>query len=92
MILIGQSAQYLTNVVLMVFHDLSYNQLDGHIPTKISTKQSLAALFLQHSYLSGQLPQELGGLKSLMNLDLSHNMLEGNIPTGFFGYISKICI
>jgi protein brassinosteroid insensitive 1 len=71
-----------TNMSLF-FLDLSYNQLNGEIPTEISAMQSLMFLFLENNYLSGQLPQELGSHQSLINLDVSYNMLEGSIPSSF---------
>ncbi|KAJ3686545.1 hypothetical protein LUZ61_015709 [Rhynchospora tenuis] len=71
------------NKVTMVFLDLSYNQLTGHIPTEISTMQSLLLLNLHHNQLSGPLPQELGELTHLFVLYLSNNMFDGMIPSSF---------
>jgi protein brassinosteroid insensitive 1 len=77
------TGEFLTNNMSFLFLDLSYNQLNGTIPTEISAMQSLIVLYLEHNYLSGQLPPEFGGLNRLIYLDLSHNRLEGSIPSSF---------
>ncbi|KAJ3684802.1 hypothetical protein LUZ61_013966 [Rhynchospora tenuis] len=74
---------YKSILLSMVHLDLSYNQLDGHIPTEISAMKSLVTLNLEHNRLLGELPQELGSLPYLELLNLSHNMLEGKIPSSF---------
>jgi protein brassinosteroid insensitive 1 len=79
----SRTGQYYGNDTSMILIDLSYNQLEGQIPTEISTMQSLALLNLKHNRLSGPLPQELGGMIHLNVLDLSHNTFEGTIPSSY---------
>ncbi|KAJ1689443.1 hypothetical protein LUZ63_013598 [Rhynchospora breviuscula] len=79
----GSTGDILRSNISMLFLDLSYNQLDGQIPTEISAMQFLGILNLEHNHLSGQLPEKLGDITHLGVLYLSHNMLEGMIPSSF---------
>ena len=78
---ISKTGHVTRNNISLVILDLSYNMLDGQIPTEIFTMQYLLSLNLENNNLMGSLPRELGGMASLVRLDLSHNMLEGNIPS-----------
>ncbi|KAJ1398685.1 Leucine-rich repeat [Sesbania bispinosa] len=57
--------------------DLSYNDLSGPIPSKISEtteKLGLVLLDLSHNQLSGEIPVKITELKSLQALILPHNL------------------
>ncbi|XP_072998662.1 brassinosteroid LRR receptor kinase BRI1-like [Typha latifolia] len=78
------STQYtFNNNGSMIFFDLSFNQLEGTIPTEIGNMFYLMILNLGHNMLSGLIPLEMGNLHHVAVLDLSHNALEGPIPPSF---------
>ena len=58
------------------------NQLQGPLPTELSSLLDLEQLLLQNNQLTGQVPAELGALENLRRLELSGNpSLNGIIPT-----------
>jgi hypothetical protein len=61
--------------------NLSWNKLEGRIPTTLSQISTLEQLDLAHNYLSGSIPEELSELPELSVLDVSSNILCGRIPT-----------
>ncbi|XVF82910.1 hypothetical protein PTKIN_Ptkin16aG0089000 [Pterospermum kingtungense] len=61
--------------------DLSYNPLDGILPTSISNlSTSLQYLYLNGCNIKGNIPMEMGTLSNMVDLDLSFNELSGSIP------------
>ncbi|KAK8939388.1 Receptor-like protein kinase BRI1-like 3 [Platanthera guangdongensis] len=64
----------------MIYLDLSYNLLAGHIPTSFGTMEYLQVLNLGHNSLTGIIPGSFGGLKMIGALDLSNNHLTGPLP------------
>ncbi|KAJ1689444.1 hypothetical protein LUZ63_013599 [Rhynchospora breviuscula] len=79
----GNTQYNFNNNGSMIFLDLSYNMLDGHIPKEIGMMHYLMILNLGHNLLSGLIPPEMGELAQVGVLDLSHNRLEGSIPESF---------
>ncbi|KAI4304077.1 hypothetical protein MLD38_039637 [Melastoma candidum] len=62
--------------------DLSFNELDGPLPSRIGkgAEKGLLLLDLSHNQFSGEIPPQITELKSLQVLLLSHNLLSGEIP------------
>ncbi|CAH1416318.1 unnamed protein product [Lactuca virosa] len=59
--------------------DLSYNYLNGTIPTQWAST-NLAFLAVTANRLSGRIPTSLGEITSLITVILENNMFFGNIP------------
>uniref|UniRef100_A0A6N2MW79 GDPGP1-like N-terminal domain-containing protein n=1 Tax=Salix viminalis TaxID=40686 RepID=A0A6N2MW79_SALVM len=59
--------------------NLSYNSLDGQVPS-LEKMQRLRALDLSHNSLSGQTPGNISRLKELVLLNFSYNSLSGFVP------------
>jgi len=59
---------------------LSYNELQGHLPDKLGNLTELQTLTLTGNGLSGDIPSTLANLNQLTYLDFSGNQLSGNIP------------
>ena len=59
--------------------DLSFNALDGSLPSEIGQCTNLedVVLLLIHYNLNGSLPSEIGQCTNLSWLDLSFNSLDG---------------
>ncbi|CAN4108761.1 unnamed protein product [Withania somnifera] len=60
--------------------DLSFNNLHGEIPNKITGLSALGTLNLSWNQLSGRIPEDIGSMQLLETLDLSSNHLSGSIP------------
>jgi Leucine-rich repeat (LRR) protein len=60
--------------------DLSYNQLQGPIPSSLSGLVGLIELSLKSNRLSGPVPSQLSSLSNLESLKLDSNGLSGPIP------------
>ena len=61
--------------------ELSFNQLNGEIPSEMGDLVHLQELRLDGFNLKGEIPRELGNLANLRVLDLSFNRLTGEIPS-----------
>ncbi|XP_028791147.1 receptor-like protein EIX2 [Neltuma alba] len=61
--------------------DLSHNQLEGEMPTRIVKLVELRFLNLSSNKLGGKIISKIGQLKSLEALDLSRNHFDGEIPS-----------
>ncbi|KAG6556903.1 hypothetical protein Mapa_001318 [Marchantia paleacea] len=68
---------------------IASNQLEGSIPSEISTLTELHFLALFENKLTGAIPTSFSNLTSLMYLTLEDNNLTGPIPN-FMSNISKI--
>ncbi|KAL2317009.1 hypothetical protein Fmac_030885 [Flemingia macrophylla] len=60
--------------------DLSWNFLNGEIPTALASMKRLITLNLSHNHLSGAIPSSFKDMVSLTNVNISNNQLEGPIP------------
>ncbi|CAA2969828.1 receptor EIX2 [Olea europaea subsp. europaea] len=79
----GEDAEYKTTLKLVKLIDLSSNNLEGEIPSEITSLVNLVGLNLSRNNLIGFLPPKIDQLKSLNFLDLSRNQLSGEIPASF---------
>ena len=61
--------------------NLSYNDLNGHIPEEIGDIVDLQELHLYGNELTGSIPAEIGNLEKLYFLGLGNNSLTGSIPS-----------
>ncbi|KAJ3692034.1 hypothetical protein LUZ60_012384 [Juncus effusus] len=61
--------------------DLSFNQLNGWIPSSLLSLNSIQYLDLSNNKLTGQLPTFLKCGSSINYLDISNNMLIGTLPS-----------
>ncbi|KAL8143027.1 hypothetical protein V2J09_016059 [Rumex salicifolius] len=59
---------------------LGNNNLDGSIPSTITSLTKLEMLDLSNNLLSGSIPPDIGQLKQLLELDLYTNCITGTIP------------
>ncbi|KAK4607821.1 hypothetical protein RGQ29_001581 [Quercus rubra] len=60
---------------------LSYNMLQGSIPSSISRLVNLTYLSLSSNNLQGSIPSSISRLVNLTHLSLSSNNLQGSIPS-----------
>ncbi|KAJ0970055.1 hypothetical protein J5N97_022932 [Dioscorea zingiberensis] len=65
---------------LLVFIDLSINELSGEIPEELARLSYLQGLNLSGNNLIGRIPDKISNLVWLESLDLSKNDLSGVIP------------
>ena len=65
---------------VLIYLDLSRNQLSGVIPTTIGGLKDLVTISLAGNQFQGPIPGSFGSLISLESLDLSGNNLSGKIP------------
>nr|GEU39163.1 leucine-rich repeat-containing protein [Tanacetum cinerariifolium] len=70
--------------------DLSYNGLNGTLPSWLFTSPSLQYLPLSYNMFSGNIPFESFALPSLIDLDLSHNQLSGHIDMQTFRKLTNL--
>ena len=68
--------------------NLSFNNLEGNIPTSIGNIVNLTTFYLFDNQLNGSIPSSLGNLVNLINLSLYNNQLSGRIPTSFGNLLS----
>ncbi|VAH56514.1 unnamed protein product [Triticum turgidum subsp. durum] len=61
--------------------DLSFNSLDGQLPTGIGNAKQLVILRVSSNKLSGDIPNTLGDCESLEGIELDSNIFSGSIPT-----------
>ncbi|XP_017984322.1 PREDICTED: probable LRR receptor-like serine/threonine-protein kinase At3g47570 [Theobroma cacao] len=59
---------------------LSYNHLEGSIPTEIGNLTMLNGLYLGKNNLEGEIPWQLGNLTLLTDLDCASNKFTGRLP------------
>ncbi len=60
--------------------NLSYDSLNGVLPTELGDLDSLTYLNLNNNDITGTIPKELNNLKILNSIYFYNNKLEGNIP------------
>ncbi|CAL4989548.1 unnamed protein product [Urochloa decumbens] len=61
--------------------ELSFNNLDGKLPTEVGNAKQLIYLGLSSNKLSGDVPGTLGNCESLEFVELDLNYFSGSIPT-----------
>ncbi|PQM43249.1 putative leucine-rich repeat receptor-like protein kinase [Prunus yedoensis var. nudiflora] len=65
----------------LTYLDLSYNEITGSLPQKISDMMPrLDSLFLGSNHIKGSVPTSFCNIETLGALDLSKNRLSGEIP------------
>ena len=60
--------------------DLSFNNLEGVLPSQIGDLENLQTLNLFRNKISGVIPESIGNLKQLTSLNIAFNALEGRLP------------
>ncbi|XP_061360937.1 receptor-like protein EIX2 isoform X2 [Gastrolobium bilobum] len=70
--------------------DLSFNKLQGEIPTSFGNMCSLQILYLSNNTLSGEIPKSIGLLSELEDLSMRGNSLEGDVTESHLSNFSKL--
>ncbi|KAG6675026.1 hypothetical protein I3842_15G078700 [Carya illinoinensis] len=70
--------------------DLSYNKLNGSIPTDMLSPSNLQSVDLSYNLLNGLIPSNIS--PSLVRLRLGSNSLDGPIPSSVFGKLEKLIL
>ncbi len=78
---IGEWKGVRTNLGRVYDLDVSWNGLNGPIPSELGNLTFLSSLRLYGNQLSGEIPSEMGDLSNLRYLELNHNQLSGQIPS-----------
>ncbi|CAI5480194.1 unnamed protein product [Closterium sp. Yama58-4] len=65
---------------VVIFGDLSSNQLSGSIPASVSALSQLTTLYLYKNQLTGSIPAEIGSMTKLEYVSLANNQLNGAVP------------
>ncbi|XP_057808905.1 MDIS1-interacting receptor like kinase 2-like [Salvia miltiorrhiza] len=60
--------------------NLSYNELNTHLPLSLANLTNLHVLDLSYNSIVGVIPPEIGSLSKLTYLKLCHNPLNGELP------------
>ncbi|XP_020102152.1 probable LRR receptor-like serine/threonine-protein kinase At1g06840 isoform X3 [Ananas comosus] len=77
----------LSGIPQLGYLDLSWNQLEGSIPTnKLST--NVTTIDLSHNFLNGTIPSNFSGLPNLQLLSLANNLLYGSVPSNLWDNIT----
>ncbi|KAJ0967192.1 hypothetical protein J5N97_024109 [Dioscorea zingiberensis] len=76
----GRDVRYDKLLPLLIFIDLSSNELSGEIPDELVDLSYLQSLNLSSNHLTGKIPEKISMLRWLESLDLSLNNLSGAIP------------
>ncbi|XP_031122563.1 receptor-like protein EIX2 [Ipomoea triloba] len=79
----------------LCFHDLeylrlSYNSMQGPIPTSFGTLSSLRELDISNNRFNGSIPSTLGQLLKLEKLDVSNNALTGVVSELHFSELARL--
>ncbi|GJY12274.1 leucine-rich repeat-containing protein [Tanacetum coccineum] len=80
------------NLTHLTFLDLSYNQLNGTLPSWLFTSPSLQYLSLLYNMFSGNVPFESFALPSLKELDLRYNQLAGQTDKQTFRQFANLTV
>ena len=86
---IGEWEGVRTNLGRVYDLEVSWNGLNGPIPSELGNLTFLSSLYLYGNQLSGEIPSEIGDLSNLRYLELNHNQLSGQIPSEL-GNLSKL--
>ena len=71
--------------------DLSWNQLVGRLPERLSQLEKLTYLDLSFNKLQGPIPTSFGTFKNLNEMRLGWNELNGSLPVSF-GQLSELVV
>ncbi|XP_034696200.1 receptor-like protein EIX1 isoform X2 [Vitis riparia] len=71
--------------------DLSWNQLVGRLPERLSQLEKLTYLDLSENKLQGPIPASFGTFKNLNEIRLGWNELNGSLPVSF-GQLSELVV
>ncbi|KAK6916406.1 Leucine-rich repeat [Dillenia turbinata] len=74
----------------LVAIDLSFNKIEGNLPSNFYTYPRLSSLSLRYNHLRGPIPLEFSKKESLKRLYLDGNYLNGKPPEGFFSGESSV--
>nr|POF22032.1 lrr receptor-like serine/threonine-protein kinase gso2 [Quercus suber] len=77
-------------IVVLLFLDLSENNLSGSIPSCLNSS-NLMSVYLNKNWLSGPIPCAFKNSSNLVTLNLRGNLLIGNIPD-WIGNLSSLSI
>nr|ABR18304.1 unknown [Picea sitchensis] len=66
---------------LQIALNLSFNHLEGPIPTALGRLDKLVSLDVSDNKLSGAIPVNLKGMESLIDVNFSNNLFSGIVPT-----------
>ncbi|PWA98743.1 Leucine-rich repeat-containing protein [Artemisia annua] len=80
----------LFNLTHLTFLQLSYNSLNGTLPSRLFTSPSLQFLNLDYNMFSGTVPFESFALPSLKRLYLRYNQLGGQIDEQTFPQLTNL--
>jgi Leucine-rich repeat (LRR) protein len=80
----------LFNLTHLTYLDLSYNSLNGTLPSSLFTSPSLEILNLEYNMFSGIVPFDSFALPSLKVLYLSNNQLGGQIDVQTFPQLPNL--
>lgn len=72
----------LSQIPRLGYLDLSWNQLKGPLPSKLSI--DITTIVLSHNYLNGTIPLTFSGLPKLQKLSLANNLLTGSVPSSIW--------
>ena len=86
---IGEWKGVRTNLGRVYDLEVSWNLLNGEIPSELGNLTFLTRLYLHGNQLSGSIPPELGNLSNLIYANLYLNRLSGQIPSEL-GSLSKL--
>ena len=86
---IGEIGEFKYNNSLL-FLDLSYNMLQGSIPSSISRLVNLTDLYLLSNNLHGSIPSSISRLVNLTSLDLSSNNLSIMLNLEMFSNLNNL--
>ncbi|KAF9600528.1 hypothetical protein IFM89_009977 [Coptis chinensis] len=80
----GRELEYIKELVsMLIYLDISSNNLEGLIPKELTLLSGLIGLNLSRNQLTGSIPDNIGNLTKLESLDLSENDLSSTIPQSF---------
>ncbi|GJZ98122.1 leucine-rich repeat-containing protein [Tanacetum coccineum] len=86
----GIPSKLSVNLTRLTFLHLSYNRLNGTLPSWLFTSPSLEFLRLDNNMFGGNVPFESFALPSLKTLDLQFNQLSGHIDMQIFRQLTNL--
>ncbi|KAJ9129912.1 hypothetical protein P3X46_035212 [Hevea brasiliensis] len=65
----------------LTFLDLSYNNLNGSLPSEFTTLKNLVTFDVSNNMISGNIPSSLSSCTSLVSLRMEGNFFQGTVPS-----------